>query len=377
MIFFKFLLSFFLLNLKSADYNNDLNIRILIENSQNNILIKTYGDVIVKELKTGKKFRLLPNVSYIIKTADSENIYISKEKLNSPVTLFTPEGDNYIRINSKKYKGEIKIIKKNDKLTLIEELPFEKYLLGVLAPEMGEDWPLEALKAQAVASRTYAAKQLKKNSDYDISNDVTHQVYVGLEKTNSRIIEAVNSTRGEVLSYQGKLITAFFHACCGGHTTTPDVWDQDIIKPLRGVTDPYCKDSKHYSWSLSATSKELLRFIQKQGSTALSVKNVRIYSKDHSGRAVRLLFQTEKGNFKAEAKELRKHLGIFEFKSTFLTKIEKDGDLYRFYGKGWGHGVGMCQEGAKKMAEKGLSYKKILNFYYPSSKISDIEDFIK
>lgn len=355
---------------------SDLKIRILISGKSPQAALNTYGDVIISDA-SGRRFKLVPNATYIIKS-DSENfLYLSKEKLSSPVDFFIPDGKNFLKVNGKKYKGNLRAISHRDGvLNIVEEISFEKYLLGVLAPEMGPDWPIEALKAQAVASRTYAARLLSRGGDYDIGNDTSHQVYTGLEKVNPSIIEAVSSTRGEVLYYNGRLITAFFHACCGGKTTSPSAAFQgDIIKPLKGVSDPYCKISNHYEWDITVSESDLLRLIQENGSTALKLKGIRIYSKDRSGRAVKLDFQTDRGSFKMETRDIRKALGYFEFKSTFITRIEKTKKGYTFYGKGWGHGVGMCQEGAKVMAKKGFSYKKILTYYYPGARITDIEKF--
>lgn len=364
--------------LSAADgQNSDLKIRILINKTPNKITLSTHGKIYIQEINTSNKFLLVSDANYHVSIVESKNILIAKQKLTSPVKIIIPDGPNYVKIKDKKYKGEIKVVA-NQELYIIEEIPLERYLYGVLAPEMGPDWPIEALKAQAVASRTYAAKQINPSKDYDISDNVYHQVYTGFERVNSAIIEAVNSTRGEILTYNKKIITAFFHACCGGHTTTPSsVWDEDLIRPLKGVSDPYCKLSNHYNWDIFISDKDLLSFIQKLGSTALKINNIRTYSKDKSGRAVRLLFSTDKGNFRAEVKEMRKFFGTYEFKSTFITRIEKKENGYKFYGKGWGHGVGMCQEGAKQMAYKGKKYDQILKFYYPGTKIMDIEDFFK
>jgi len=376
-----FLLFLFITNPSfTADGNTkDLNIRILLYNNSNKFKIETYGKIYVNEITTGNKYSLVSNANYEIKGIDSKSLMLSKQKLISPIELIIPDGKNFIKINSTKYKGKIKIISYEDfKLSIIEEIPIERYLYGVLSPEMGPDWPLEALKAQAVASRTYAVKLINPKKDYDIGNTILHQVYTGFEKINPSIIEAVNSTKGEILTYNKKIITTFFHACCGGHTTTPSsAWDEEIIKPLKGISDPYCKTSKHYSWDIFIKNSDLLSFIQKMGSTALKIKSVRIYSKDKSGRAVRLAFTTDKGNFRAEVKEMRKFFGSYEFKSTFITQIKQVENGYIFYGKGWGHGVGMCQEGAKQMAYHGKKYTQILKFYYPGTKIMDIEVFFQ
>ncbi|MGC8867100.1 MAG: SpoIID/LytB domain-containing protein, partial [Elusimicrobiales bacterium] len=109
------------------------------------------------------------------------------------------------------------------------------------------------------------------------------------------------------------------------------------------------------------------------GNYVSKIKNIRIYSKDKSGRAIKLLISTDKGNIRVEAKDLREFIGTFDIKSTFISKIEKRSLGFKIYGRGWGHGIGLCQDGAKKMADLGFNYKKILEFYYPGSKIMNIE----
>jgi stage II sporulation protein D len=207
-----------------------------------------------------------------------------------------------------------------------------------------------------------------------MTDGVETQVYNGASGMNARIIDAVNSTRGEVLKYKRKLITAFFHACCGGHTASASsAWGEAVVKPLYGVKDPFCSVSRHYNWEYYATTRDLLSFIQKSGATALKIKAIRIAKRDSSGRAVKLKFSTDAGSFTADAVELRKSFGTYDLKSTYITRITPCKNGYEFRGRGWGHGVGMCQEGARTMALNGRNYKKILRLYYPGAAVTDID----
>ncbi len=349
-------------------------IRVAISRNSPAIKLKTASKIYVEEVKTGKKYLLLENAVYEIKAGGS-GISVAGQELSSPVKLLPSEGQERIRLGGKLYKGDILLrATPEDRLDIIEYIPLEEYLYGVLTVEMGPDWPLEALKAQAVASRTYALKFINPSRDYDVTDGAEMQVYNGTARVNPRIIEAVTGTRGEVLKYKGRLITAFFHACCGGHTASASsAWGEEVIKPLYGVADPYCSPSRHSRWELFVPSKDLLKFIQARGSTALRLKGVRVHRKDRSGRAVTLRFSTDKGYKDAPVKDLRKYLGNFEFKSTLISRISPVSGGYEFAGRGWGHGVGMCQEGAKYMALKGRPYKRILRQYYPGAAIVDYE----
>jgi len=348
-------------------------IRVAIYRGSPSLKLKTSSRIYAQDLKSGQKYMLLDNASYEVRPYGG-GISISGQQLSSPIKLLAQDGQERIRLGGNLYKGDILIRATPDKkLDIIEYLPLEEYLYGVLPYEMSPDWPLEALKAQAVASRTYALKNINPSRDYDVSNGVEMQVYSGTKKINSRIIEAVNATRGEVLKYKGRMIMAFFHANCGGHTTSvSSAWHEDVIKPLSGVTDPFCSGSSHYRWDVYIPAADLLKFIQAEGSTALRIKSVKIAKTDRSGRAVSLRFATDAGAATVPVSELRKRVGTYEFRSTLITSITPTKNGYQFEGRGWGHGVGMCQEGAREMAYRGKNYKKILRLYYPGAAITDI-----
>lgn len=353
---------------------NGPRIRVAISLSVPSLNLKTSSRIYAQEVASGQKYLLLENAAYEVRAA-GKGITVAGQELLSPIKLLASDGQERIRLGGNLYKGDILIkATPEGRLDIIEYLSLEDYLYGVLPSEMSPDWPLEALKAQAVASRTYAMKFINPARDYDITNGVEMQVYKGTDKINSRIIEAVNSTRGEVLKYKGKLITAFFHACCGGHTASvKSAWGEDVSKPLYGVPDPFCAPSRHYRWEHFLSSAELLKFIQSQGSTALKIKGMKINKKDRSGRAASFKFTTDRGSKVVQTTDLRKSFGTFEFRSTYITRIASVKGGYELTGRGWGHGVGMCQEGAKYMALKGRLYKKILRHYYPGAAILDYE----
>lgn len=349
-------------------------IRVAISRGSPAIKLKTSSRVYVLEVKSGQKYLLLENSHYEIKPGGG-GILVGTQQLSSPVKLLAADGHERIRLGGNLYKGDILLrATPEDRLDIIEYLSIEDYLYGVLPVEMSPDWPLEALKAQAVASRTYAMRFINPAKDYDVTNGVEMQVYNGATNVNSRIIEAVNSTRGEVLKYKSRLIMAFFHANCGGHTASSKAaWGEDVIKPLYGVADPFCKPSGNSRWELFISSSDLLRFIQAQGSTALKVTGFKIRQKDRSGRAASFSASTDAGSVTVKASDLRKRFGNRELRSTFITRVSPVKGGYELAGRGWGHGVGLCQDGAKYMAYKGRPYTKILRHYYPGAAILDHE----
>lgn len=360
---------------RSVSAGEPQRIRVAIIRGTPSLKLRTSGKIFVTELKTGEKYQLLPKAQYEIRSSGGL-ILVAGQQLSSPVKLLAGEGEDRMRLGNRLYKGDIILMNSGGgRLDIIESLSVEDYLCGVLPAEMSPGWPLEALKAQAVASRTYALKQINSSKDYDITGGVEMQVYIGAAVPDPRIIKAVKATRGEVLRYRKKLITAFFHACCGGHTASVNsAWGEEVIRPLAGIADPFCSESAHYRWELVVPSKDMLAFIQEQGSTALKLKSVRPHKKDRSGRTISFKFSTDQGTFVATSKEMRRHFDNFEFKSTYITGITPVRGGYRFTGRGWGHGVGMCQDGAKYMAYRGKNYRKILRHYYPGASIENINE---
>lgn len=360
----------------SADIGNYRSnfIRVAIVTNADSLSLNTSGKIYVYEQKSNKRYMLLANSKYAISAIRGNTIRIAGQSLRSPVKIVAPDGEERIKISDHVYKGEIILHSTEDeKLNIVENIPLEDYISGVLVFEMSPLWPIEALKAQAVASRTFALKNLRPNEPFDITSGVERQVYNGIHKVNSRIMKAVNATKGEVLTYKGGLFKTYFHACCGGHTeNNHSAWNETAVKPLKGVKDPYCRNSKNFKWNLYISKKELLAFAQKMGSTALRIRSMKIFKKSRSQRTVALKLFTDKKSFVIKTYDLRKYMGATDFRSTFITKISSRKGGFKIYGRGWGHGVGMCQEGAKRIANKGKNYKRILRHYYPYSRLSNI-----
>ena len=358
--------------------NKTVEVRILIEKQIKELRVKTENKVFVISDKQDEKYLLLEDSEYEI-IPSNNGLMINDIRFPSPIFLETVNPFGYIVLNGKRYQGRIKIKNSNGLIDVIEHIGLESYIIGVLGPEMGTSWPIEALKAQAVSARTYTLASLNKNYEYDLTNTVYDQVYNGHQTISPAIIAAVNQTRGEVLTYKGKVFFAYYHANSGGHTTSPSTaWNSDsIIPPLRGVKDPYFKYSPNAYWECYVPSSDIIKFLLPYAASKKNIskiKEIRVLSKDRSQRAIKLLISTDAGKFKVDISNLRKHIGTFDLKSTLITRIEKLKNGFKFYGRGWGHGVGLCQDGAKAMADNGYDYKKILQFYYPGSKITKIEE---
>jgi len=283
-----------------------------------------------------------------------------------------------VKIGGRSYPGNIQIIKeKNGKLVAVEEAGLEDYLNGVLPHEMWAKWPLEALKAQAVVSRTYALfKELtKKNENYALSGDVLGQVYGGNSLSTRPTRMAVQLTEGEILTYRGKLFPAYFHSTCGGETTRADyVWPIKKHHSLTGVECPYCENSTHYRWESAVKAEDVKIALRKRGWMVGDVKKIIPQKIDESGRAREILVKHSLGDLILPANDFRLAVGGGNIKSLKDLRISESANQIIFKGLGWGHGAGLCQWGAKTMAAQGKGYKEILKFYYPDAKIIKLEN---
>ena len=271
-----------------------------------------------------------------------------------------------IKVNGKRYRGTIEIVRDKSSLLLINELNLEDYLVGLINQEISSRWPMEAVKAQAVVARTYALYQKKnrKYPTYDLESTVTSQVYSGIESEDELARQAVKETEGEAAYYNGEMIQALYHSSCGGNTEAAlEVWGKEIPY-LKSIKDPHCTEAPNYFWQYKIDLNGLRDRLRRFNSGIGKIESVSILKRSSSGRVTRISIRHSKGSFVIEGKDFREALGFENLRSTdFTLKIK--GDSVSLAGSGGGHGVGMCQWGAKGMAEEGKSYIDILKWYYP------------
>ena len=252
----------------------------------------------------------------------------------------------------------------------VASMDIETYIAGVVAGEMPNDWPLEALKAQAILARTFVLKFItEKDSRYpgaDISTDIAEAQAYNAAAINSRIQQAVQETTGLILlTEDGKLPYTWFHSHSGGMTETATHgidWQGDepsYTKVAEGSDSPDAPSSVQ-SWTAAFSAEEFISACRKAGADLSSCKSIRIDQKGRSGRAVTLLVDGTTVN----AARLRISLGSTKMRSTLLTELSvKDGKIH-MSGRGYGHGVGMPQWGAYALAQSGMSGEKIALHYY-------------
>lgn len=271
-----------------------------------------------------------------------------------------------------KYKGNIEIWKGEKGLYLINEIPFEEYIKGVVAGEMGSNWEIEALKAQAVAARTYAFFQIKygpiqKPIKYHVSSSVMHQVYKSGNVSES-ISKAVDETKGEIITFEGKPIIAYYHSTSGGKTEeASEVFSKSY--PYLIPVDTTSELSPYHVWERKIPIQEIENAIQIKGIKEITVESLTLSNRVKNFK----IYKGENNESIFAAKDLRRLLGWDRLPSTLITSIIKEDEALIIEGRGYGHGVGMCQWTALDLAKKGKNYKEILSFFYPGTSIEELE----
>ncbi len=293
-------------------------------------------------------------------------------KANDGVKI-TSQNSDFIKLNNSKFQGKLLIIpQKEDRFSVLEEINIEDYLLGVIESEMPAKWQDDAILAQAIAARSYAIykKKIGKYSKYHIGK--LDLAYNGSYKILAKTRGIVDKSRGIVMVYNWKLFPGYFHSTCGGHTEDINlIFGLKSILPLSGVRCGYCENSKYYRWKKNIKKNEIERKLKDSKIKIKHVKGIvreRIGNGDHCST----IKVTHSGGIKKlDANEFRLMLGPNYLRSTAFN-VKNNGDSLIFEGKGWGHGVGLCQYGAQNMARSGFKWFEILKYYYPGIELVKI-----
>jgi stage II sporulation protein D len=279
----------------------------------------------------------------------------------------------FIVVNGKKYRGVVEIAPADKGVLVINELPLEDYLVGLINCEISSQWPMEAIKAQAVIARSYAVyqKEARKNTMYHLESTVMDQVYEGCDIEDSRAARGVKETDGEVLTYGNKVIQAFYHSNCGGHTeASENVWGFPLPY-LKGVDCVYCLMAPSARWEQTISLKKLESLLKSNGYQLSGLRDIKAGKKNRSGRVTDLTLLSVRGSLTISSVNLRKAIGYSVIRSTNF-EVRTTGDDAFFAGIGYGHGVGLCQWGAKQRAGDGFDYREILTYYYPGTRLEKI-----
>jgi len=323
-------------------------------------------------------------------------ITIGGQQFAGKEVIISPDEPYIFNLNGNDYRGKLKLITNPDDKSFdaVNLVPLEPYLAGVVGAEMPNYWEPEALKAQAVAARTYCLyikKHFGNDRNWDVRRTQANQVYLGVRAESAQVWDAVNKTYGQVLVCKGsagteEILPAYYSSVCGGYTENSEHVFGDSFEALVSVACPYCKDvakPHFFFWPMAqfdkanVTNRLLRRYpnLKRLGKiTNISAAKQSDYqgSNEKYSRLtlVKLIGSTGKSDFlRAEDFRLSLDPSGRKIKSA-ICQIVDWGDKWAFLsGRGFGHGVGMCQSGAQGMARKGKTANQILSFYYPGSKI--------
>jgi stage II sporulation protein D len=317
--------------------------------------------------------------------------------LKGPLTLVS--GAGLINVDGHPYREQVRVYAVGSLCEVVNELDIEKYLVGLVNAEFSSRWNEQALEAQVVAARTYALYQVKQahGQTYDVDATVKDQVYAGYGKEDFRAARAVDKTRGYVLTVAGQglkpePIKAFYHSTCAGRTELPqNVWGGSFPGFKHEVNCPYCHSSPAYSWQTEISARDVSVALQRglrndgvprgwpKGIAPAQLRPEHLLDihpgrLDESGRLAELILVISNAGKRLElalsAARFRDWIGPARVKSTAFELSSRPsavGTAWRLQGRGNGHGVGMCQWGAKVMGERGFASAQILQHYYPDA----------
>ena len=281
-----------------------------------------------------------------------------------------------VYVNNKPYRGLAELTLTDKGILVVNQLPLEEYLVGLINCEISSAWPIEAVKAQAIIARTYALnrKIARISSPYHLESSVVDQVYEGCLIEDSRARRAVSETEGEVLAFDGGIIQAFYHSSCGGRTEdSENVWGASLPY-LKGVDCQYCLTSPRATiWECRVSLKEIEERLRSAGHTVSGLFDIQPGSVNSRGRLKQVVLIASKGGGMISGEQFRKAVGYGVIKSTRFTLKNSKNEI-SFSGSGNGHGVGLCQWGAKQRALDGFTSREILSYYYPGTELKKFSD---
>jgi stage II sporulation protein D len=332
----------------------------------------------------------------------SVNVELSDGKISfggwscrSSKLQITPDDDAIFTLNGRRYRGELEIIMADDANTfdVVNVVGAEEYLAGVIGAEMPSYWEPQALEAQAIAARTYCLyikHRFGANRHWDVHKSAAHQMYRGVSEETPAVWKAIGNTAGEVLvckQADGKedIFPAYYSSTCAGHTENSKNVFGDTFEPLKGVPCRYClgiTKKEFLNWPAVETTREQLdkKLFERypQLKKLSSIEQISAISPSRYDGLTRLtwikLGGTDGSSDTLRAEDFRLALDPTGLKiKSAAFEIQKTATGWAFTsGKGYGHGVGMCQCGAEGMARKGKSTEEILSYYYPGAKIKKL-----
>ena len=345
----------------------DETIRIAIVKSASEVTVA--GEAILVTNEVGAPLAM--SLPVTVKT--QKDGLLAGGKLYQRLTFSSP---SVVYVNNKPYRGFAELSVADKGILVVNQLPLEDYLVGLINCEISSAWPIEAVKAQAIIARTYALnrKSSRMTAPYHLESSVIDQVYDGSLIEDNRARRAVLETTGEVLTFGGEIIQAFYHSSCGGRTEdSENVWGASLSY-LKGVECLYCLTSPSGTvWECKLSLKDIEERLRVGGYKITGLYEIKPGPLNSRGRISNVSLLAAKGSITITGDQFRKALGYGVIKSTRFT-LKNSNDEISFSGTGNGHGVGLCQWGSKQRALDGFSSTEILSYYYPGTQLKKLSE---
>ncbi len=341
-------------------------LRVAIERGVNQVKVGASTTAILKD-SAGRSLGKLPGMSAYAAQAVPGGVAL--DKWQSGLFWIEPTGKGFVYIGDRWFRGRTLVIPTEKGLTAVNWVDLEEYLYSVIGGEMNSSWPQEALKAQAIAARTYALYEREKqrnNPIFDLGDSPDRwQIYKGVSSESPNTYAAVDDTAGKVLTYNNKIILSVFHACSGGHTeNVEDVWG-NTLPYLRAVQD-FDQNVKECNWVKTFSPGQISGRISGIG----NIKDMIAESFSPFRSVKTLKIVGDQGTKVLQGEEVRTALKL---KSTRFSVSKDANGNFILQGLGFGHGLGMSQWGAYNLAQRGVNYLQILGHYYKGVALTPIQ----
>jgi stage II sporulation protein D len=349
-------------------------IRVLLMQDVQRVVFSAEDGLLVRPL-AGEE-RLLPGPLVVTIGDDRAELVVNGDRLQAQsLTVRGQEGDMTVAGDSASLSvsGVLQVMVRGKGLALLNQVDLEEYVKGVVPAEMHAGWHPEALKVQAVVARTYALYQRLANREreYDVAAGTQDQVYRGRQGLDQRVQQAVESTRGLVLTYGGGPVLAAFSSTAAGPTEDAmNVWSKDLPY-LKGVDCPFDAESPYYQWRISFKLQDLEDKLRREGIVIGPIATLTPFAYSQAGRVTKIRLLHARGELILRGEDLRRLVGYTVIPSTQF-EVEEIGESVVLSGRGAGHAVGLCQWGAKEMADLGYPFTTILTYYYPGTEIKHL-----
>jgi stage II sporulation protein D len=328
-------------------------------------LADSSGRFVLARTERGEAYRLVPF---------RQAVQVRETGASAAPVVVWPGRGAQVTVDGQAYRGRLEVHRVGPGLTVVNVVQLEDYLQGVLKDEIPTGWPLEAAKAVAVAARTYAVYQMDQNAGtlFDLRATTASQVYGGAVGEDPRTTAAVEATRGQILTFAGQPFPAFYHACSGGNTEDAvDVFGVNFDMVV-GVKDDFSLGCPYGLWVERLTPSQVERALARAGYSLGRVLGIQDLLRSRTGRILQIAVQHSGGTLVLEGRRFREALGTEAIRSTDF-QVRADAGGFTFVGRGWGHGAGLSQWGAKEMADMAYHYREILRFYYPLAEVASLD----